>query len=160
MSFCDDWAPWMGTALEQARKAEQMGEVPVGALVVDTSGRLLAQGYNAPIRSHDPTAHAEILALRRAGRAIGNYRLTGTILVCTLEPCLMCVGALAHARVSGVVFGARDPKAGAVVSRLQVPQDYPFLNHSFWVLEGICRQECEQVLTDFFSTRRRNKAER
>lgn len=150
----------MHTALDQAREAQQQGEVPVGALILDASGRLLAQGHNAPIRSQDPTAHAEIVALRRAGRATGNYRLTGAILVCTLEPCLMCVGAVVHARVSGVVFGARDPKAGAVVSRLQAPQDYPFFNHSFWVLEGICRQECEQVLTDFFSTRRRNKAER
>ncbi|MFP4258289.1 MAG: tRNA adenosine(34) deaminase TadA [Desulfovermiculus sp.] len=155
-----DWSLFMRWALDQARIAEQFGEVPVGAVLVDPAGRLVAQGHNAPIMSHDPSAHAEIVALRRAGRILGNYRLDGLVLVCTLEPCIMCVGALVQARLAGVVFGARDPKAGALVSRLCFPQDYPWLNHTFWTLDGICSQECEQILRQFFAAKRQSQAER
>jgi tRNA(adenine34) deaminase len=160
MTKTHDWSLFMRMALGQAQKAEQLEEVPVGAVLVDAAGHVVAQGHNAPIMSHDPSAHAEIVALRQAGRILGNYRLAGLVLVCTLEPCIMCVGALVQARVAGVVFGARDPKAGALVSRVCFPQDYPWLNHSFWTLEGICRQECEQILRQFFAAKRQSKAER
>ena len=144
----------MQAALEQAAAAEKQGEVPIGAVVLDASGRLMASGHNCPIMSHDPTAHAEIAALRRAGEKAGNYRLPGSVLVCTLEPCFMCTGALVQARVAGVVFGARDPKSGALVSRMRFPEDYPWINHTFWIEEGICRRECEQTLSRFFGHRR------
>ncbi|MBS3779357.1 MAG: tRNA adenosine(34) deaminase TadA [Desulfovermiculus sp.] len=144
----------MHAALEQAEKAEEADEVPIGAVVLDSSGQQLAKGHNAPITSHDPTAHAEIVALRRAGQAVANYRLPGSILVSTLEPCFMCVGALVQARVAGVVFGARDPKSGALVSRMRFPLDYPWINHAFWILEGVCRRECENILSQFFTQRR------
>ncbi|MDZ7758991.1 MAG: tRNA adenosine(34) deaminase TadA [Desulfovermiculus sp.] len=154
MSTATDWSVWMHAALEQAGAAEKMGEVPVGAVVLDSAGRFVATGHNSPIMSHDPTAHAEIVALRRAGLAVHNYRLPGSILVSTLEPCIMCVGALVHARIAGVVFGARDPKSGALVSRMRFPDDYPWINHIFWIQEGICGQECENILSRFFRHRR------
>lgn len=143
----------MALALEQARAAEAQGEVPVGAVLLGADGSVLAQASNGPIGSNDPTAHAEILCLRRAAQALGNYRLTGTLLAVTLEPCVMCLGALIQARVAGVVFGARDPKAGAVVSNLPGP-DLPFLNHRFWVREGILAQDAGRLLSDFFARRR------
>lgn len=144
----------MQAALEQAEKAEEADEVPIGAIILDSSGRLLAKGHNAPIISHDPTAHAEIVALRRAGLIVGNYRLPGSVLICTLEPCIMCAGALVQARVDGVVFGARDSKSGALISRMRFPEDYPWINHAFWILEGVCARECENVLSQFFTQRR------
>jgi tRNA(adenine34) deaminase len=143
--------------LEEARKAESLNEVPVGALVLTPDFQVIASGHNSPISSQDPTAHAEIVALRRACRRQGNYRLTGSIIVCTLEPCCMCVGALVQARISGVVFGTRDPKAGALVSRMHFPQDYGWLNHSFWIQEGVCGRECSQILQGFFARRRAGK---
>jgi tRNA(adenine34) deaminase len=152
-----DWSKWMQIALDQARKAETLGEVPVGAVILDAEHRLLAHAHNAPIIQQDPTAHAEIEALRQACRNVGNYRLTGAVIICTLEPCIMCVGALVQARVAGIVFGTRDPKAGALVSRMQFPQDYSWLNHTFWIEEGIRRQECSSLLQDFFVRRRKEK---
>jgi len=154
------WKSWrlvMTRALKQAWLAGRRGESPVGAVVIDAaSGRLLAEACNGPIGSSDPTAHAEMLALRLAAQNLGNYRLSGTILAVTLEPCLMCLGAMVHARIGGLVFGARDPKAGAVVSNLD-GLALPFLNHRFPVLGGVLEGECGATLTRFFAGRRKEK---
>ena len=148
----------MTRALKQAWLAGKSGEAPVGAVVIDAaSGLVLAEARNSPIGLSDPTAHAEILALRRAGESIGNYRLNGAILAVTLEPCLMCLGAMVHARIGGLIFGARDPKAGAVVSNLD-GLALPFLNHRFPVLEGVLAAECGATLSRFFASRRKEKA--
>jgi len=152
------WPSWrlvMTRALRQAWSAGRSGEAPVGALVLDpVDGRILAEAGNASIARSDPTAHAEILALRAAGQALGNYRLGGAILVVTLEPCLMCLGAMVHARIGGLVFGAFDPKAGAVRSNLDAAA-LPFLNHRFPVLGGLLEKECGATLTRFFASRRK-----
>lgn len=144
----------MDVALRQAHEAGSLGEVPVGAALLAADGELLAQAHNAPLGLNDPTAHAEMLCLRRGAQAVGNYRLTGSILAVTLEPCLMCLGAMVHARIAGLVIGARDPKAGAVLSRLKGLR-LPFLNHQFWVLEGIMAEECGTILSSFFLRRRK-----
>jgi tRNA(adenine34) deaminase len=143
----------MGLALDQARLAASRGEAPVGAVLVARDGGLLAQAHNAPISLHDPTAHAELLCLRQAAQATGNYRLDAPVLVATLEPCLMCVGAMVHARIGGLVFGARDPKAGAALSCLEGPR-LPFLNHRFPVLPDVRSEECGALLREFFAARR------
>ena len=145
---------WMSLALEEARTARDWGEVPVGAVLLDADGSLLARACNQPLGLNDPTAHAEILALRQAAEKKGNYRLPGTILACTLEPCLMCLGALTQARIEGLVFGTRDPRTGAIVSRLAYPEDLPWLNHYFWWEEGIMAGECGSALQEFFRSRR------
>ena len=141
----------MRLALAQAAIAQAAGEVPVGAILV-LDGAVLGRGYNHPIGASDPTAHAEVLALREAARAIGNYRLTGATLYVTVEPCLMCVGALVQARVATVVYGMADPKGGAVRSLLD-PNVLP-LNHRFAVVEGVLADECRLVLQEFFRQRR------
>ena len=138
-------------ALEQAALAHERGEVPVGAVVVQ-AGAVVGRGHNRPIGACDPTAHAEIVALREAARAASNYRLTGATLYVTVEPCLMCVGAIVHARIATVVFGALDPKAGAVRSLLD-PGSLP-LNHRFGVVEGVLGEECRDLLQRFFRSRR------
>jgi len=142
---------FMRLALQEARTALQRGEVPVGAVVV-WGGKVVASGFNQPIQQVDPTAHAEIVALRGAARALENYRLTGSILYVTVEPCLMCVGALVHARVETVVFGAAEPKGGAIRSVLRV-EDL-VLNHRFDVVEGVLEADCRQLIQDFFKARR------
>ena len=142
---------FMRRALEQARAAMSVGEVPVGA-VLAAHGAVVAEGFNQPIRSQDPTAHAEIVTLRKGARALANYRLTGTTLYVTVEPCLMCVGALVVARVSAVVYGVAEPKSGALSSVLRV--DSLALNHRFEVVGGVLEAECRQVLVDFFRYRR------
>jgi len=147
----DAHEPFMRLALEQAALAEARGEVPVGAVVV-LDGAVIGRGANQPIATHDPTAHAEIVALREAARAATNYRLTGATLYATVEPCLMCVGAIVHARVGTVVFGAADPKAGAVRSLVD-PNALP-LNHRFAVVEGVLEEECRSLLQRFFRARR------
>jgi len=141
----------MRLALAQAALARTAGEVPVGAVVVQ-DGAVAGRGYNQPIGTSDPTAHAEVLALREAARAAGNYRLTGAVLYVTVEPCLMCVGAIVHARVATVVYGAADPKGGAVRSLLD-PRTLP-LNHRFEAIEGVLADECREVLQAFFRERR------
>jgi len=142
---------FMLQALEQARRALHLGEVPIGALVV-SGGVVIAEGFNQPIRSLDPTAHAEIVALRRAARTVENYRLPGTTLYVTLEPCLMCVGAIVNARVERVVFGAPEPKWGALGSVLDAR---PLkLNHRFDVIGGVREADCRQIVVDFFKFRR------
>lgn len=146
-----DHESFMRLALAQAALAGTAGEVPVGAIVV-LDGAVVGRGYNHPISTSDPTAHAEVLALRDAACAIGNYRLTGATLYVTVEPCLMCVGAIVHARVGTVVYGVPDPKGGAVRSLLD-PNVLP-LNHRFEAVEGVLADECRQVLQEFFRTRR------
>ena len=143
---------YMGEALELARTAAGRGEVPVGAVVV-LNGEIVGRGHNQPISSHDPTAHAEIVALRAAGLAVGNYRLTGASLYVTVEPCLMCVGAMIHARIGEIVFGAPEPKAGAIEST-QRAHEHPALNHRFVVVAGVLAAECAAVMTEFFKGRR------
>ena len=142
----------MRLALEQARLAADAGEVPIGAVAV-AGGEVVGRGFNRPIGAVDPTAHAEVIALREAARALGNYRLTGVDLYVTLEPCLMCVGALVHARVAKVIFGAREPKTGALVSTLQA-LDIPALNHRFEIVEGVLEAECRDIVQAFFRDRR------
>jgi tRNA(adenine34) deaminase len=146
-----DHETFMRLALAQAALGQAAGEVPVGAIVV-LDGGVVGRGYNHPIAASDPTAHAEILALREAGRARGNYRLPGATLYATVEPCLMCVGAIVHARVATVVYGIADPKGGAVRSLLD-PSALP-LNHRFEAVEGVLADECRRLLQDFFRDRR------
>lgn len=148
------WRALMSPAFDEACAAANEGEVPVGAVLVDAKGAVLARAHNRTIGLNDPTAHAEILCLRQAGQQLGNYRLTGSILLVTLEPCLMCVGALVHARVAGIVFAAPDPKAGALVSNLDAPS-LPFLNHRPWVLQGVMEEDCAALLKRFFLARRK-----
>jgi tRNA(adenine34) deaminase len=147
----DDTA-FMHLALEQARLAGAAGEVPIGAVLV-LEGALVARGFNCPIGAVDPTAHAEIVTLREAARALGNYRLTGATLYVTVEPCLMCVGALVHARVARVVFGAPEPKTGALGSTVDALAN-PSLNHRFDVVRGVCAEETRALLQEFFQSRR------
>ena len=147
-------AHWMGLALEQARQAAEEGEVPVGAVVVK-DGQVIATGRNSPIASHDPTAHAEVMALREAARVLGNYRLEGCTLYVTLEPCSMCSGAMLHARLDRVVFGAADPRTGAAGSVLNL-FDHRQLNPQTQVMGGVLAEECGQMLRDFFKPRRIN----
>ena len=142
----------MGLALDEAARAAQGGEVPIGAVVV-LDGRLLASGHNTPIASHDPTAHAEIVALRAAARAVDNYRLTGATLYSTIEPCVMCCGAALHARIARLVYGAADAKAGAVRSVYRLLDDAR-LNHHVEVTAGVRATECGARLSEFFRAKR------
>ena len=142
----------MRHAMGLAECARQAGEVPVGALLIH-GDTLLAEGWNCPIGTHDPSAHAEILALRAAGQVLENYRLVNTTLYVTLEPCVMCMGAISHARVQRVVFGATDPKRGAAGSILQLA-DAEFLNHRIAVTGGVLGDECASQLRSFFLSRR------
>lgn len=144
---------WMALALEQAKISAEAGEVPVGAVLV-ADNELLAAAHNAPIASQDPTAHAEIRVLRQASQSRGNYRLPGTTLYVTIEPCTMCVGALIHARVERLVFGAREPRAGAVVSQQRL-LEAGYYNHGIKVIEGILADSCGQIMQAFFRDRRR-----
>jgi len=142
----------MGLALDLAREAGAAGEVPVGALVV-LDGDVVGRGFNQPIGRHDPTAHAEIMALRDAATRLGNYRLPGCTLYVTLEPCAMCAGAIMHARIERVVFGARDPKTGAAGSIIDLFAEAR-LNHHTSVLGGVLAEECGSLLSSFFAARR------
>jgi tRNA(adenine34) deaminase len=144
---------FMRLAIAQAQAAAARGEVPVGAVLV-RNGEVIASGGNAPVALHDPTAHAEMLALRAAGAALGNYRLEDTVLYVTLEPCLMCAAAMVHARVRRVVFGAFDPKAGAAGGLIDAFA-LKGLNHRVDVFGGVLEKECGQLLSDFFATNRR-----
>lgn len=143
---------WMSRALEMARKAEVLGEVPVGAVIVKDD-QIIAEGFNQPIASHDASSHAEINALRAAGDTLNNYRLPGTTLYVTLEPCIMCVGAMIHARVARVVYGARDPKTGALGSALNL-LDAMHHNHIFEVTAGVLADESSAMLQAFFKAKR------
>lgn len=154
ISHADDEI-WMGLALSLAQKAGSLGEVPVGAVLVK-DGEVLGQGYNCPISTDDPTAHAEIVALRDAGQRVSNYRLPGTTLYVTIEPCTMCAGALIHARIDRLVFGAFEPKAGVVCSQNKL-LDSPYLNHPVSVTAGVLADKCSELVSRFFSQRRKQK---
>jgi len=144
---------WMAEALAEARLAGEEGEVPIGSVVV-FEGRIVGRGRNARERLHDPTAHAEILALQEAARTLSRWRLTGATLYATLEPCFMCAGALVNARVDRLVFAVADPKAGAVGSLADVPRD-PRLNHRLEVSSGVLSADCGELLRSFFRARRK-----
>lgn len=144
---------WMGEALQLARQAAELGEVPVGAVLVH-EGEVIGRGFNQPIRTCDATAHAEIVALRDASQFRNNYRLPDTTLYVTLEPCTMCFGAMVHARVGRLVFGANEPKAGAVVSQASL-LDAEYFNHRLSTSHGILAEECSALLSDFFKDRRK-----
>ena len=143
---------FMREALALARQAASLGEVPVGAVLV-RDGQIIGRGFNRPISSHDPSAHAEMIALREAASADRNYRLPDTTLYVTLEPCTMCAGLLVHSRVTRLVYGASEPRSGAVLSRSQV-LDQPWLNHRVQVEGGVLADECGEILTAFFRARR------
>lgn len=147
-----DHVRYMREALALADEAALAGEVPVGAVVV-AGDRIVGRGHNQPIRTHDPTAHAEMVALREAARTIENYRLSGATLYVTLEPCLMCVGAAIHARIATVVYGASEPRSGAIESAQRV-WDHPSLNHRITVVSGVLASEARQRLRAFFLDRR------
>ena len=142
----------MREALVQARMARDRNEVPVGAVVV-LGGTVVGRGYNQPVHEVDPTAHAEIVALRAAARTVGNYRLTGAAVYVTIEPCLMCAGAMVHARIGRLVYGACEPKAGALRSAMHVLDD-PSLNHRVEVVDGVLERECRELIRAFFAGRR------
>lgn len=144
---------YMRIALEEARLAAEAGEVPIGALLVRTDGKVLARGNNRTIRDCDPTAHAEIVVMREGSRALNNYRLSGTTMYVTLEPCAMCAGAIVQARVPRVVYGADDPKGGAVRTCFEV-LSHPKLNHQVDVTSGILVEDCAKLLQKFFTARR------
>lgn len=146
-------ADWMRLALEQAKIAQARGEVPVGAVLV-ADDELLAAAYNMPIMSSDPTAHAEVAVLRSAAAKVRNYRLPETTLYVTIEPCTLCMGALIHARVRRLVFGAREPRAGAAVSQLRLAE-HDFYNHRLEVVEGVLAEECGRLMSEFFRSRRK-----
>jgi tRNA(adenine34) deaminase len=143
----------MKQALSEAEKGSSMGEVPVGAVLASPEGQIVAKAYNQPIALGDPTAHAEILAIRKAGLFFRNYRLNNVTLVVTLEPCLMCMGAAINARIARLVFGTVDPKAGAAVSLYNLSEDKR-LNHRIEVVSGIMEEECRSLIQDFFRVRR------
>jgi tRNA(adenine34) deaminase len=143
---------FMRAALEQADQAKHRGEVPVGAVVV-VDGAIVGRGFNQPISAHDPTAHAEIVALRDAARRAGNYRLTGATVYVTLEPCQMCVGAMIHARIARLVYGTREPKAGAIESAMRA-HEHPSLNHRMEAVGGVLEEECRAMIQGFFQERR------
>lgn len=145
---------WMYEALRCAERARAAGEVPVGAVLV-RGDDCLGEGWNCPIGSHDPTAHAEVMALRDAASRLGNYRLPGSTLYVTIEPCTLCVGALVHARVERLVFGATEPKAGVVISQARLLES-PWFNHRIAVTGGVLEVECRALMQDFFRQRRQS----
>ncbi|MCY4199782.1 MAG: tRNA adenosine(34) deaminase TadA [Gammaproteobacteria bacterium] len=147
---------FMRCALRLAEKARERGEVPVGAVVV-AQGEVIGEGFNQPITLQDPSAHAEMLALRAAAKHIGNYRLQGASLYVTIEPCMMCCGAMVHARIARLVFAAREPRAGAVVSNAQLLENR-WLNHRVQVVEGVLAEPCGELMRAFFRERRRERS--
>ena len=144
---------YMNLAIEQARAAAEIDEVPVGAVIISPDNDIIGTGFNRPIYSNDPTSHAEINAIRAASSALNNYRLTDTTLYVTIEPCVMCMGAIIHARIKRVVYGANDPKWGAVSSLYKMAEDTRF-NHQPEITSGICEHETRQILKDFFINKR------
>jgi len=142
----------MRDALEQAQRALDLGEVPVGAVVVQ-EGRIVGMGFNQPIAGNDPTSHGEIVALRAAARTLGNYRLTGSTLYVTVEPCLMCAGAMVHARIGTLVYGASEPKSGVAHSVMRA-FDHPSLNHRVEVVSGVLEDDCSRIIKKFFKEKR------
>ena len=154
-SFSQEDEAWMRYAIGLAARGEALGEVPVGAVIV-SDNKILGEGWNQPISSHDPTAHAEIVALRQAATVLQNYRLIGATLYVTLEPCTMCAGALVHARIARLVFGTTEPKAGAIVSKARILES-DYLNHKMVYEGGLLAGECQHQLSRFFQWRREEK---
>lgn len=150
---------YMALALEEAKKAGQKGEVPIGCVIVAETGKVISAAHNLTISLSDPTAHAEILAIRKAAENLGNYRLPGLVLYATIEPCIMCMGAIVHARFSRVVFGARDEKWGGAGSLYNLADDSR-LNHSLAVVPGVCADACRTLMQDFFRQRRKQQKAR
>ena len=148
----DSDARFMRAALEQAGEAQRRGEVPVGAVVV-IGDEIVGEGFNQPIGAHDPTAHAEIVAIREASKRIGNYRLSGAALYVTIEPCQMCVGAMIHARIARVVYGTREPRAGAIESAMRA-HEHPALNHRMTATGGVLEEDCRALIQEFFQEKR------
>lgn len=146
---------FMAQAIEEALKADKLNEVPVGAVVV-LQGEIIGRGFNQPISSNDPSAHAEIMALRDAGKYVENYRLVDADLYVTIEPCTMCSGAMVHSRIKRVIFGAVEPKAGVAVSRQNI-FEWEYFNHTVEVVSGVLAEECTQVMQAFFKRRRKEK---
>ena len=146
----------MRAAIELGREGRRRGEVPVGAVVV-LDGKVIGHGYNEPIGTKDPTAHAEIVALRDAGKRTGNYRLTGATVYVTIEPCQMCVGAMIHARIARVVYGTKEPKAGAIESAMRA-HEHPTLNHRMETTGGVLEAECRELIQEFFRSRRESES--
>ncbi len=144
---------WMRLAIAQAQQAAQIDEVPVGAVLVDKNGELVAAGFNHPIRSNDPSAHAEIVVLRAAAQSLANYRLPDTTMYVTVEPCTMCVGALVHARVARIVYGAPEPRTGAIESAQRLFESGEF-NHTPEIQSGVLAKQCAKLMTDFFEKKR------
>ncbi len=149
----DTQLKFMKSALKEAKKAEQIGEVPVGAILVSENGEILSAAHNQTIKLADPTAHAEILVLRKGASVINNYRLLNTTLYVTVEPCIMCMGAIVHARISRVVFGAADSKWGAAGSLYDYSEDSR-LNHRIEITAGVCAEDCRRLMQDFFRAKR------
>ena len=149
----EEYIKFMKLALNQAKKAGQKSEVPIGSILVSESGEILSASHNQTVSLADPTAHAEIITLRKAAQKIMNYRLLSTTLYVTIEPCIMCMGAIVHARVSRVVFGAHDPKWGAAGSLYNLADDTR-LNHRPEIISGICEDECRTLIQDFFREKR------
>jgi tRNA(adenine34) deaminase len=147
-----DFEALMAEALIEARRARDAGEVPIGA-VIALGEEIVGRGFNQPISARDPTAHAEIVAIREAARRVGNYRLTGATMCVTIEPCLMCVGALVHARIGTLVYGAAEPRSGAVVSTVR-GGELPGHNHRFEVVGGVLEPDCRELIREFFKERR------
>ena len=147
------WEEAMQEALKEAAKAEALDEVPVGAVILNEQGEIIGRGHNCPISTCSACAHAEIMAINNACKQLNNYRLINSYLVVTLEPCLMCVGAMIHARLKGVVFGASDYKTGAVKSQIQA-LDLPFHNHKLLWVDGVLQEECANILSSFFQKKR------
>jgi tRNA(adenine34) deaminase len=150
----NDDEKFMRLAIEQAQIAGRIGEVPIGAVITDGRDIIVSSGYNLRESGNDPTAHAEVIAIRKAGEVFGSWRLEGATIYVTIEPCLMCMGAIILARIGRLVFGARDPKAGAVFSVYDIGNDRR-LNHTVEVTEGVCTEECSSLLKDFFKTLRK-----
>ena len=145
---------YMREALTEGNKAPLASEVPIGSVVVLADGQIVGRGFNQPIGANDPSAHAEILALRDAARFLGNYRLNGTTLYVTVEPCPMCAGALIHSRVDRLVYGTAEPKSGAVCSTMQL-LDHPSLNHRIEIISGVLENQCREMIQGFFGEKRR-----
>ena len=152
MNILEQHTKFMGAAMELAKQAAEVGEVPVGAVIV-RDGEIIGTGHNLSISNHDATAHAEIVAMRNASMSLENYRLNGCDLYVTIEPCTMCVGAMVHARINRIVFGAKEPRAGALQSQFRLLDDGQF-NHSIGVIGGILADECGEIMTQFFRERR------
>lgn len=153
LSEIQKWSSYMERALELAKQAQAEGDVPVGALIVDSEGKIVSEGYNKREKEQDPMGHAELDAIQKAAKILGSWRLSEHSLVVTLEPCLMCAGAVAHARLKQVIFGAFDKRVGALGSKMKI-QDTPGLNHRFHVIGGVLEEPCRELLVDFFKKKR------